>query len=104
MAADSCRYLRYSGRNAQQEEGAAFGAASSTCHARGNRANLISQRAFRQRSTRCCEPDPSTVTFYDEAYFRYRQSVEQIAQSTEISENKIEGKDSYLMTQLCSDS
>ena len=29
-------------------------------------------------SNRFCERDPSTIIFYYEAYFQYRQSVEQI--------------------------
>ena len=64
----------------QQEEGAAFGAALQALAMLEERelTSLVKEHLDRD-STRCCEPDPSTVTFYDEAYFQYRQSVEQIA-------------------------
>ena len=64
----------------KQEEGAAFGAALQALAMleETELTSLVKEHLDRD-STRCCEPDPSTVTFYDEAYFRYRQSVEQIA-------------------------
>ena len=64
----------------QQEEGAAFGAALQALAMleETELTSLVKEHLDRD-STRCREPDPSTVTFYDEAYFQYRQSVEQIA-------------------------
>ena len=64
----------------KQEEGAAFGAALQALAMleETELTSLVKEHLDRD-STRCCEPDPSTVTFYDEAYFQYRQSVEQIA-------------------------
>ena len=64
----------------KQEEGAAFGAALQALAMleETELTSLVKEHLDRD-STRCCEPDPSTVTFYGEAYFQYRQSVEQIA-------------------------
>tara|TARA_B100000886_G_scaffold210818_1_gene145937 strand:+ start:84 stop:668 length:585 start_codon:yes stop_codon:yes gene_type:complete len=63
-----------------QEEGAAFGAAlQALAMLEETELTLLVKEHLDRDSTRCCEPDPSTVTFYDEAYFQYRQSVEQIA-------------------------
>tara|TARA_B100000886_G_C20051504_1_gene337939 strand:+ start:220 stop:507 length:288 start_codon:yes stop_codon:yes gene_type:complete len=63
----------------QQEEEAAFGAAlQALAMLEKTRLALLVKENLDRDSTRCCEPDPSTVTFYDEAYSQYRQIVEQI--------------------------
>ena len=63
-----------------QEEGAAFGPALRALAVleETELTSLVKEHLDRD-SNRCCEPDPSTVIFYDEAYFQQRQSVEQIA-------------------------
>ncbi|MAI56282.1 MAG: hypothetical protein CMP93_03440 [Gammaproteobacteria bacterium] len=63
-----------------QEEGAAFGAVlrALAMLEETEPTSLLKEHLDRD-SNRCCKPDPSTVIFYDEAYFQYRQSVEQIA-------------------------
>ena len=63
-----------------QEEGAAFGPALRALAVleETELTSLVKEHLDRD-SNRCCEPDPSTVIFYDEACFQHRQSVEQIA-------------------------
>ena len=63
----------------QQEEGAAFGAAlQALAMLEETELTSLIKEHLDGDSTRCCEPDPSTVTFYDGAYFKYRQIVAQI--------------------------
>ena len=64
----------------QQEEGIAFSAAlRALAMLEETELTYLVKEHLDRDPNRCCESDPSTVIFYDEAYFQYRQSVGQIA-------------------------
>lgn len=66
----------------QQSEGAAFGAAlqavSILDRSGGDLETLVDDHLVRDEE-RCCEPRPSAVNFYNDAYNEYQQAVDKVA-------------------------